>query len=255
MRKLIDDTDFDNLNQLSKRWKKDGSPGSLADSKAESKASSYHTDRPCKHRPTTTSATQPAFKENQQETANLESPQKEIVSVVEGKRKREVMPQVIDEDTEHFRNRLEHLLNTFKTDAVSEFMGMKKSMIEYQKETIKSDTQKYLTMYEEKHQELLQAKEQLIGLSRDHERKTLQVELMAAHIATLNHRLKATRLLARPFSMLLLNKEEQKMDRLKMAEAERHDRRRLKMKAVNGWRNLHREAARERQEEVNSNRV
>ena len=57
------------------------------------------------------------------------------------------MPQVIDEDTEHFRNRLEHLLNGFKTDAVSEFMSMKKAMLDYQKETIKGDTQKYLTMY------------------------------------------------------------------------------------------------------------
>lgn len=37
-------------------------------------------------------------------------------------------------------------------------MSMKKSMLEYQKDTIKGDTQKYLTMYEEKHQELLQAK-------------------------------------------------------------------------------------------------
>lgn len=77
------------------------------------------------------------------------------------------MPQIIDEDTEHFRNRLEHLLNGFKTDAVSEFMSMKKSMLEYQKDTIKSDTQKYLTMYEEKHQELLEAKEKLISLTSD----------------------------------------------------------------------------------------
>ena len=32
------------------------------------------------------------------------------------------MPQVIDEDTEHFKLRLEHLLNVFKTEATSEFM-------------------------------------------------------------------------------------------------------------------------------------
>lgn len=31
-------------------------------------------------------------------------------------------------------------------------MGMKKAMLEYQKETIKGDTQKYLQMYEEKQQ-------------------------------------------------------------------------------------------------------
>lgn len=30
-------------------------------------------------------------------------------------------------------------------------MSMKKSMLEYQRETIKNDTQNYLTMYEEKH--------------------------------------------------------------------------------------------------------
>ena len=83
----------------------------------------------------------------------------------EPRKKREVLPQIIDEDTEHFRNRLEHLLNGFKTDAVSEFMSMKKSMLEYQKDTIKNDTQKYLTMYEEKHQELLEAKDKLISLT------------------------------------------------------------------------------------------
>lgn len=123
------------------------------------------------------------------------------------RKKREVMPQIIDEDTEHFRNRLENLLNTFKTDAVSEFMSMKKSMIEYQKDTIKTDTQKYLTMYEEKHQELLQAKDQLINLTTEVERKTMQIELMSNHIAKLNERVKITRYLSRPFALLYENKE------------------------------------------------
>ena len=63
-------------------------------------------------------------------------------------KKRNVIPQVIDEDTEHFKNKLEHLLNNFKVDAVSEFMSMKKDMLDYQKECVKSDTHKYLTMYE-----------------------------------------------------------------------------------------------------------
>lgn len=34
-------------------------------------------------------------------------------------KKSKVIPQVIDTDTEHFKNKLEHLLNNFKTDAVS----------------------------------------------------------------------------------------------------------------------------------------
>lgn len=32
MRKLIDDTDFDNLNELSKRWKKDANRSELSES-------------------------------------------------------------------------------------------------------------------------------------------------------------------------------------------------------------------------------
>jgi len=34
-------------------------------------------------------------------------------------------------------------------------MSMKKCMLECQKDTVKNDTQKYLTLYEEKHKELL----------------------------------------------------------------------------------------------------
>jgi hypothetical protein len=33
-------------------------------------------------------------------------------------------------------------------DAVNEFMSMKRTLLEYQNESIKNDTQKYLTMYE-----------------------------------------------------------------------------------------------------------
>lgn len=108
------------------------------------------------------------------------------------------------------------MLNTFKTDAVSEFMSMKKSMIEYQKDTVKSDTQKYLTMYEEKHQELLQTKEKLISATSELERKSMQVELMSNHIAKLNDRIKITRYLSRPFALLYENREQEKVLKFKM---------------------------------------
>lgn len=146
MRKLIDETDFDNLNQLSKRWKKEPTPpSSLSDSQYS------HTIEKPSVLDKTSNNEKISFKENISQQSNTEKIVSETVHY-EHKKKREIMPQIIDEDTQHFRNRLEHLLNTFKTDAVSEFMSMKKSMIEYQKDTIKSDTQKYLTMYEEKHQ-------------------------------------------------------------------------------------------------------
>ena len=55
---------------------------------------------------------------------------------------------MIDDDTEHFRNRLEYLLNGFKVDAVSEFISMKKAVLENQKETVRSETQRYMSLYE-----------------------------------------------------------------------------------------------------------
>ncbi|KAL4508125.1 hypothetical protein ABPG72_021498 [Tetrahymena utriculariae] len=70
-------------------------------------------------------------------------------------------PQVIDEDTEHFKVKIEHLLNVFKTDAISEFMGMKRSMLEDQRISVKNQTERYLQMYEDKHKEQTETKEKL----------------------------------------------------------------------------------------------
>ena len=67
---------------------------------------------------------------------------------------RNVFPQIIDEDTENFRIKLDHLINVFKNDALGEFMNMKKFLLENQVKTIKNETEKYLNMYEEKHNQV-----------------------------------------------------------------------------------------------------
>jgi SMC interacting uncharacterized protein involved in chromosome segregation len=85
-------------------------------------------------------------------------------------------------------------------------MSMKRAMLDYQKDTIKDDTQKYLTMYEEKHKELLEVKDQLISLTSDVEKKTMQIELMSTHIAKLNRKIRANQYLSRPFALLYQNK-------------------------------------------------
>lgn len=64
---------------------------------------------------------------------------------------RNPFPQIIDEDTENFRIKLDNLINIFKNDALKEFMSMKKSLLETQVQTIKGETERYLNMYEEKH--------------------------------------------------------------------------------------------------------
>jgi hypothetical protein len=88
---------------------------------------------------------------------------------------------------------------------------------------VKSDTQKYLTMYEEKHQELLQTKEKLLTASQTAEKKTAQVELLSDHIAKLNNRIQVTKHLSRPFSILYQNMQEEKMEKFKNRQAEIFD--------------------------------
>ena len=233
MKKLIDETDFDNIQQLSRKWKKQPQP---KPTESQIRQNEFHSE-------TTINFGSSDVNTNRQVDPEQDS---DYVEKTEshydskngfGTKKRNPVPQVIYEDTEEFKKRLERWLNGFKTDAVSQFMGMKRSMLDYQKECVKSDTQKYLTMYEEKHQELLETREKLIEMTRVAERKTIQVEQMADFISKLNERIKITRHLSRPFALLYENKMTQKMDRFKMTEAAKHDKRRLKYKALKGWMN------------------
>ncbi|KRX02142.1 hypothetical protein PPERSA_06337 [Pseudocohnilembus persalinus] len=90
--------------------------------------------------------------------------------------RRNHLPQIIDEDTEHFKVKLDHLINVFKTDAISEFMSMKKSMLEDQKMQVKCDTEKYLNMYEEKANELTETKQILAEQIQENEVITQRYE-------------------------------------------------------------------------------
>ena len=48
-------------------------------------------------------------------------------------RKRNLHPQIIDEDTEEFKFKLESLIGGFKKDAIAEFVCMKKALLDEQK--------------------------------------------------------------------------------------------------------------------------
>ena len=96
-------------------------------------------------------------------------------------------------------------------------------------------------MYEEKHQELLQTKEKLIAISKQAEKKTIQVELLSEHIGQLNQRLRITKYLSRPFSVLYQNKEHQKVKKFKEQQARIFDEKRLKRKSIWGWVNLYKQ--------------
>ena len=120
---------------------------------------------------------------------------------------------------------------------------------------MKSDTQKYLTMYEEKHQELLQTKEKLLTASQTAEKKTAQVELLSDHIAKLNNRIQVTKHLSRPFSILYQNMQEEKMEKFKNRQAEIFDQKRLKKKGLLGWLSVYKEIKNEKQKEEAEQRI
>lgn len=154
--------------------------------------------------------------------------------------KRGHMPHVIDEDTEHFKVRLEHLLNVFKTDAVSEFMSMKRSMLDDQKEQVRADTEKYLKMYEQKHEELVQTRDNLLTKTKECETKSAQIEAMALCIAKEKQRTRTVRFLATPFAMLIKYKEYREVKKFKKSQAEKANRKRLMRKALKGWEGMFR---------------
>lgn len=63
--------------------------------------------------------------------------------------------QILDEDAEHFRNKLDEMINKFKTETMSEFMSMKRGLLEEQQETIDMETQKYTRILENRNTEVI----------------------------------------------------------------------------------------------------
>ena len=62
--------------------------------------------------------------------------------------------QVIDEDAEHFKAKLDNLINNFRTETLSEFMSIKRSLLEEQTEAIDSETRKYSKLLENRTNEV-----------------------------------------------------------------------------------------------------
>lgn len=52
-------------------------------------------------------------------------------------------PQIMDRDTENFKNRLESMLNKFKVDTVSEFMETKRCLLEEQESVLGGQKAQY----------------------------------------------------------------------------------------------------------------
>ena len=110
-------------------------------------------------------------------------------------------------------------------------------------------------MYEEKHQELMETKEKLFKMSQEAEKKSAQVDLLSDYVAKLNERIRITKCLSRPFSILYQNMEEEKMKKFKMKQAIRFDEKRLKRKSMWGWIGTYKATKEERTKQENEERI
>ncbi|KAM3142330.1 hypothetical protein pb186bvf_005487 [Paramecium bursaria] len=172
--------EFDDLcdfTKVAQRWKQQQTKQSSSPTQSESNISS----------------TNPWNKENSI-PSYVEEPKK-ITNKV-----RSHAPQIIDEDTEQFKLRLEHLLNVFKTEATSEFMQMKRSMLDDQKQTIKSETERYLQMYEQKTAELAQVKDQLAETLKNNQIQIERVDKITGLLGKFKTKQKNKKLLQQLYS-------------------------------------------------------
>ena len=85
-------------------------------------------------------------------------------------------PQIIDRDTEVFKNKLESILNKFKIDTLSEYMEAKKSLLEEQADVISGEKTQFELKLRSKEAELKEVSEELARekLKNDHMEKVIK---------------------------------------------------------------------------------
>lgn len=87
--------------------------------------------------------------------------------------------QVIDEDAEHFKTKLDNLINNFRTETMSEFMSIKRNLLEEQTEAIEGETRKYSKLLENRTNELDRTKEALAKKIKELERAEVIAHVVA----------------------------------------------------------------------------
>lgn len=88
-------------------------------------------------------------------------------------------PQLIDEDVETFKSKLEASILSFKNDALKDFMGIKRNMLKDQSNTIDNERNKYNALLSSKQNEIENLKEQLAVSNKRNEDLTVRCEILA----------------------------------------------------------------------------
>lgn len=88
-------------------------------------------------------------------------------------------PQLIDEDVETFKTKLEQSILNFKTEALKDFMSIKRNVLQEQSNTIDNERNKYNALLSSKQNEIEALKEQLAHSNKLNEDLRIRSEILA----------------------------------------------------------------------------
>lgn len=144
-------------------------------------------------------------------------------------------PQLIDEDVETFKTKLDATILNFKNEAMKDFMGIKRNILQEQSNTIGNERNKYNALLSSKQNEIENLKEQLAAankLNQDLQSKCLKL----AEGAGENKELSKLRVVQHKAFLALKNYAGFKKHSKNVLEAKNRDNK-LKMKRMvfQGW--------------------
>lgn len=88
-------------------------------------------------------------------------------------------PQLIDEDIENFKTKLEQSILNFKNEALKDFMGIKRNVLQEQANTIDNERNKYNALLSSKQNEIETLKEELAKTNKENEDLRIRSEILA----------------------------------------------------------------------------
>jgi hypothetical protein len=170
---------------------------------------------------------------------NVEEEEEEIQVPTKKTTKRYHQLQVIDEDAEHFKAKLDNLINNFRTETLSEFMSIKRNLLEEQTDAIDSETRKYSKLLENRTNELDRTKEALAKKIKELERAEVITHVVADWSGIARTKRRNVLLLSKCFNGFKNYKSQQETQKMTKRMADVILKRKTLAKVFGSWKTIH----------------
>lgn len=171
--------------------------------------------------------------------APIQEAQEESQALPKKTAKRYHQLQVIDEDAEHFKAKLDNLINNFRSETLSEFMSIKRSLLEEQTDAIESETRKYSKLLENRTNELDRTKEALAKKIKELERAEVITHVVADWSGVARTKRRNVLLLSKCFNGFKNYKSQQETQKQTKRMADVILKRKTIAKVFGAWKNIH----------------